>query len=124
MIMILMLGTCTVLGGIAALWFFWDKIVVFVARHHYRPVMPVNRKLAEEIGLEKFVVSQGYHLSWGATKERDYYFRFGDYEPIMWTDENGKIWELGPFPDGELPMMTKFSPDEIQKRRNDRKRNK
>jgi hypothetical protein len=40
MLMVWFLGTCTVLGGLAALWFFWDKITGWFRRPPPAPPEP------------------------------------------------------------------------------------
>ena len=117
------LGICTVLGGLAAIVFFWDKILAWFGREPEPiPEMQISRKAAYEMGLEAHLKAQGYRLFWGDVREREYYLRFGDYELIEWTDDQGKTWVLGPAPGEDLPLKTRFQSQEIEKRREERKR--
>jgi len=115
------LSVCTIIGGIAGVWYFWDKIVAWCARGFpVPPEMPVSHRMSAEMGLEEFLNAQGCRLFWGNVAERDYYLRFGDYELINWIDDQGKTWTLSPAPGEDLPLKTTFQPKQIEERRRQR----
>jgi hypothetical protein len=117
------LAVSTIIGGIAGVWFFWDKIEGWCRRKPQPlPEMQVGRKMAEEMGLEAFLRKSGYRLFWGDVREREYYLRFGDYERIEWPDAQGKVWLLVPAPGDDLPLKTTYAPEEIERRRESRKK--
>lgn len=116
------LAACTIIGGIAGVWFFWDKIAAqCMHKPESLPEMQVSRQTADEMGLETYLKKLGYRLFWGDFREREYYLSFGDYELIKWTDTNGKVWLLVPCPDGSIPLQTKYPSEEIEKRKQARK---
>ncbi|MGD0210349.1 MAG: hypothetical protein ABSC14_05155 [Desulfomonilia bacterium] len=116
------LSICTILGGISAIWYFWDKISFqFVRKAKSLPKLSMNRQMAEEVGLEQRLNSEGYRMFWGNENELEYYLLFKDYELINWTDQIGKEWQLTSQPGGQVPLKTKYFPEEISKRRESRK---
>jgi hypothetical protein len=117
------LAAGTIVGGIAGVCYFWDKIVAWWKRKQAPlPEMPVSRRMAEELGLEGNLKAQGYRLFWGNSRDREYYLLFSDYELIERTDDQGRTWVLGPASGEDLPLKTKFESQEIEKRREERKR--
>ncbi len=119
--MVWILAACTIFGGIAAIWFFWDKIVsCFRQPPPKMPELQVDRQLADEIALTKHLETQGERLFWGDKSKEDYYLQLGDYQRITWTDKENKTWLLCAVYGGDLPLRTQFSSDQIEQRRKDR----
>ena len=112
-----------IVSGIVAVWALSDRIAVLLKRKRADlPEMSVDRKAADEMGLDVRLESQGYRLFWGNRSDRDYYLHFDDYALIEWSDPQGKSWLLTPVDGGDVPLKTKFTPDEIEARRAARKR--
>jgi hypothetical protein len=116
------LAVFTIISGVSAVWYFWDKIAAWLRRKPVppKPEFPVSRETSRQMRLEQDLTSQGYRLVWGATRNRELNFMFGDYEQIPWTDQKGQNWVLGPAPGGDIPMRTKFTSDEIEARKKER----
>ena len=66
----LSLAAATILGGIAALWFFWDKIAGWWAPHGQPPpeTQPVEKwvdlKYPSDSGLQAKLEAAGYRVAW------------------------------------------------------------
>lgn len=66
----LTLAAATLLGGVAAVWFFWDKIVGWCTRHGQPPVdrQPaekwVDLKYPNDSGLQANLEAAGYRVAW------------------------------------------------------------
>lgn len=115
------LGISTILGGIAAVWFFIDKALKRLIKAI--PELPVDIDMAEQLGLRQQIEAEGYRLFGGNVKQLQSYLQFGDYERIIWTDSSGKKYLITSPPGSDMILLkTRYSSEEINKRKEDRKR--
>jgi len=122
--MMYILSFCTILGGLSALWFFWDKIVVlFQKKTAPLEEKKVGQTFLSESRLVVELQSKGLRLFLANTAELDTYLAFGDYERISWTDPRGKTWLLAGELGGPTPLQTRFTMEEIRKRKENRRQN-
>lgn len=115
MIINLISGICTILS------FVIDKI--FKRSIKAIPELPVDIDMAEQLGIRQQIEAEGYRLFSGNVKQLQSYLQFGDYERIIWTDSSGKKHLITSPPGSDMILLkTRYSSEEINKRKEDRKR--
>ncbi|SRR6266699_2687688 len=89
------LALATLLGGVAAVWFFWDKIRV----RSTEPVLPradpaivdVDLRYVEDSGLAPRLKSQGYRLQWATEDRLQRLLDLEGWELVVDTEPSGRL---------------------------------
>src|SRR5712692_6692794 len=91
----LVVGIATILGGLAALWFFWDKIVERWNHRHELPVKPeviekwVDINYPSDTGLQDKLKAVGYRVAWCSDKKLSRKTDLEGWEIVIEPDANG-----------------------------------
>ncbi len=108
-----------ILGGVSALITILEKTVRWFRRKPEE--MEVDREIWDEMGLSRYL-EKGERVLWANPENLPKLLPFGDYERIYFTDCNGKYRVLVGMPRGQIPLKTKFEPNEIEARKAERLR--
>lgn len=86
------LAVATLLGGVAALWFFWDKIVAWWSAWR-TPATPaekwVDLNYPLDSGLQVRLESQGYKVGWCQDTKLSRKLDLEEWEVVIEPDGNG-----------------------------------
>jgi len=90
----LILAAATLLGGVAAIWFFRDKIVARFAKPAPAPPEPeitdVDLKYIEDSGLAPRLRSEGFRLYWAAEDNLRRLIDLEGWELVVETAPDGR----------------------------------
>jgi hypothetical protein len=96
--MAVVLGVATLLGGIAALWYFWDKIAAWFRHAPAIPPEPdvlwVDLNYPADSGLQARLNAQGYRLVWAREDQLTRLIRLEGWETL-----------IEPLPDGRRQVF-------------------
>lgn len=93
------LAAATILGGIAAIWFFWDRIVALWKRWTAPPLPPpapsdkwVDFRYPVDSGLQQRLEAEGYDVAWCFDSRLARKTELEGYEVVVDRDAEGKEW--------------------------------
>lgn len=88
------LGLATLLGGIAAVWFFWDRITSLFSKPVPPPsepeVIDVDLNYIEDSGLAAGLRSDGYRLYWAAEDKLTRLLDLEGWELVIESKRDGR----------------------------------